>query len=136
VAVVAVEAESRPTPVYNLEVAGDHTYFAAGVWVHNNSCSRLHHIATNKNWVRHPQWSAKFDAIFKKGGMTLEDAANRLELPVHNGPHSQNYHQWVYDELNKAVRGLKREEQIGAAIKGTLAKLAVIIENDAAIINR
>ncbi len=41
VAVVDFFLDRTPTPVYNFEVEGDHTYFAAGVWVHNNSCRRF-----------------------------------------------------------------------------------------------
>jgi len=39
-----------PAAVYNLEVYGAFTYFAAGVWVHNNSCdiNKLHHIFGNR----------------------------------------------------------------------------------------
>ncbi len=35
---VDVLVDLTPTVVYNLEVDGTFTYFAQGVWVHNNSC--------------------------------------------------------------------------------------------------
>lgn len=43
--------DEHPTPVYNLEVDGTFTYYADGVWVHNNSACTIHHIATDKSVV-------------------------------------------------------------------------------------
>ena len=89
-------------------------------------CLIRHHIATNKNWIRDPQWSRDFQRLFAKAGMTLEDAANIVELPaeLHRGPHSQTYHQWVYDELSKAIRGLKTQEEIRKALEARLQWIA------------
>ncbi len=36
--ILAIWLDPTPTTVYNLEVDGTYTYFAEGVWVHNNSC--------------------------------------------------------------------------------------------------
>ncbi len=38
VEIIDIRIDPGPTPVYNLEVDGAFTYFAEGVWVHNNSC--------------------------------------------------------------------------------------------------
>jgi hypothetical protein len=38
-AVISIDVDRAPRTVYNLEVAGARTYFAEGVWVHNNSCN-------------------------------------------------------------------------------------------------
>ena len=53
-----------------------------------------HHIATNKNWIRDPQWSKLFQELFARAGMTLEESANLVELPAefHKRPHPQAYH--------------------------------------------
>ncbi|MCH7592873.1 MAG: Hint domain-containing protein [Planctomycetes bacterium] len=40
VEIIDIRLDPTPTPVYNLEVDGTFTYFANGVWVHNNSCAR------------------------------------------------------------------------------------------------
>ncbi|HOV77296.1 MAG TPA: polymorphic toxin-type HINT domain-containing protein, partial [Sedimentisphaerales bacterium] len=37
-AIVSIVVDARPAPVYNLEVDGTLTFFAQGVWVHNNKC--------------------------------------------------------------------------------------------------
>jgi hypothetical protein len=38
VEIVGLTLDETPTFVYNLEIDGTFTYFACGVWVHNNSC--------------------------------------------------------------------------------------------------
>ncbi len=65
-----------------------------------------HHIATNKNWLstlRGGPWSPRFQKFFKKAGLTLEDAANKVRIPAHRGPHPEAYHQEIYDRLELAT---------------------------------
>jgi hypothetical protein len=69
----------------------------------------VHHVMTNKNWSstdRGGPWSPKFEEMAKKAGMTLEDAANKVEIPGHQGPHPQAYHEAVAERLQRATRGL------------------------------
>jgi hypothetical protein len=48
VSVTQILADTEASYVYNLEVEGTFTYYAAGIWVHNNSCRQLllhrHHV--------------------------------------------------------------------------------------------
>ena len=67
----------------------------------------LHHLATNKNFKQGLQWSKKFEPIFKKAGYELDDALNKVFVPGHKGPHSEEYHQYIYDKLTTALKGLK-----------------------------
>jgi hypothetical protein len=85
-----------------------------------------HHLATNKNWIRDPQWSERFQKLFARGKMSLDDAANLVELPaeLHKGPHAQAYHEWVYDELRRAIAGLEDPAQIRAALEAKLQAIA------------
>jgi RHS repeat-associated protein len=79
-----------------------------------------HHLATNKNWVseaRGGPWSPKFESIFKKAGMTLDDAANRIRIPGHACPHPEAYHQEVFDRLTRATRGLSSDKYKDALLK-------------------
>src|SRR5262245_2854144 len=112
-----VEPAGDPVVVYNMRVAGAHTFFVGrerwgfAVWVHNANgiCPPEHHIATNKNWLstaRGGPWSPRFQKIFEKAGMTLEDAANKVRIPGHQGPHPEAYHQAIYDRLIAATSGL------------------------------
>ena len=38
--------------------------------------------------------------------MSLEDAANKVHIPGHFGPHPEAYHQAIYDRLAAATKGL------------------------------
>jgi RHS repeat-associated protein len=60
---------------------------------------QTHHIATNKG-----EWAKKFGKLFGKVGMSLEDAANKIDLPGHVGSHIDEYHQLVYEELTDALK--------------------------------
>jgi hypothetical protein len=87
----------------------------------------IHHpIATNKNFIREPQWSRRFQELFARGGMSLEDPPNIVELPaeVHKGPHSQAYHQWVYRRLREAIAGLEDPVRIQERLKAVLRTIA------------
>ena len=88
---------------------------------------RQHHIATNKNWIstlRGGPWSPKFERIFKKAGLTLEDAANKIRIPGHRGPNPREYHEEIYERLTIASEGLSGEKLKKALLK-TLDTIAV-----------
>ncbi|WP_437829842.1 RHS repeat-associated core domain-containing protein [Sorangium sp. So ce1153] len=68
-----------------------------------------HHIMTNKNRVstdRGGPWTPRFEDMAKRAGMTLEDAANRVRIPGHRGPHPEAYHREVFDRLSRTTEGL------------------------------
>ncbi len=69
----------------------------------------IHHICTNKNCVslaRGGPWTPRFEAIFQKAGMNLDDALNKIAVPGHKGPHPEAYHQAVFRRLESATSGL------------------------------
>ena len=69
----------------------------------------LHHIFSNKNFIRGQQWSKKFEPLFEKAGYKLNDAINKIEVIGHKGPHPDEYHQVVFDRLTAATKGLEGE---------------------------
>ena len=66
--------------------------------------SQIHHIATNKSIAS--GWTAQYAQVFSKAGMTLDDAANKMVLTGHSGPHTEAYKQYVLTTLQNAVEGL------------------------------
>jgi hypothetical protein len=69
----------------------------------------IHHICTNKNCasaVAGGPWTPRFDAIFNKAGMKLDDALNKIAVLGHKGPHPEAYHQAVFRRLESATSGL------------------------------
>jgi RHS repeat-associated protein len=129
VSVARTTPPSRRDTVYNLEVAGFHTYFVGRgeIQVHN-SCAQLppeHHLMTNKNKLskaRGGPWTPRFDAMAQKAGMSLKDAENRVRIPGHKGPHPEAYHEAVFQRLSNATEGLSGEAY-GRAFRSELGAI-------------
>ena len=97
-----------------------------------------HHIATNKNWVsslRGGPWSPAFEKLFKKAGMTLEDVANKVRIPGHEGPHPEAYHREIYRRLSDAVADLSGEAYARGLLQ-ELERLAAEIRTPGTELNR
>lgn len=96
-----------------------------------------HHIATDKNWIstlRGGPWSPQFEQLFKQGGMNLNNAANRVFVVGHVGPHPELYHSTVMSRLQAAVHGLsgKRAEE---ALRQALAEIAEEVARPGSYLN-
>lgn len=67
---------------------------------------RVHHIATNKWWEATHNggpWSPRFQELFDRAGMSLDDEVNTVGVPGHQGPHPQQYHAAILQRLKKAL---------------------------------
>ncbi|MFP2924520.1 AHH domain-containing protein [Pyxidicoccus sp. 3LG] len=67
---------------------------------------RWHHLATNKNdtaEVRGGPWTPRFEDLFERAGMSLNDSANLVYLRKHQGPHPEAYHAEVFARLEEAL---------------------------------
>jgi RHS repeat-associated protein len=75
----------------------------------NAERATIHHLATDKNLVSTAAggpYTPKFEALFEKAGMTLQDVLNKVPVLGHKGPHPE-YNKIVYQRLSDAVQGLK-----------------------------
>jgi hypothetical protein len=81
-----------------------------------------HHIATNK----HSSWTPQLKELFAKGGLNLEDEANKIGLGPHSGGgrHPEVYHQWVYNRLKSAIEGITSKADIAAALRAEFGTIA------------
>lgn len=70
---------------------------------------QLHHILTNKNFVKDQAWSLQFEEILTRAGMTFNDDANLIYVLGHVGPHPQEYHAIVAEQLRMISRDLSQE---------------------------
>ena len=72
----------------------------------------IHHIATDKNrksTARGGPWTPRLEEFFEGAGMDIsKDLDNLVRIPGHKGPHPEEYHQFVFDALNNATRGLEK----------------------------
>lgn len=97
-----------------------------------------HHIATNKWWdstnLGGP-WSPRFQKLFNRAGMSLDDAANKVRVPGHKGPHPQKYHEEIYERLEDAMEGCRSIQQCREALVGELRALAKEITKSGSRLN-
>jgi hypothetical protein len=86
-----------------------------------------HHIATDKWWeALHSggPWSPRFQEIFDKAGMSLNDPANIVRVPGHKGPHPQEYHERIMRRLARATEDCSTMQQCREALTAELKRLA------------
>ncbi|WP_375755937.1 AHH domain-containing protein [Corallococcus exercitus] len=98
-----------------------------------------HHIASNKFWTatnRGGPWSPRFQKIFDKAGMSLDDPANRVRVPGHKGPHPEAYHKRVFAVLDRVTARCRSMQDCRAALTRELQSLASLIKKEGTDLNR
>lgn len=98
----------------------------------------VHHICTNKNCVSSATggpWTPRFEPIFEKAGMTLDDALNKVALPGHKGPHPEAYHQAVFRRLTSATDGLNGKAY-SDALQKELGAIRSEIQTPGSLLNK
>jgi hypothetical protein len=98
-----------------------------------------HHIATNKNGLstlRGGPWTPRFQRIFAKAGMKLNDPANKVYIQGHKGPHPQAYHEEIFRRLSDAVRDCVSAQQCRESLVRELQKLAREISTPGSRLNK
>jgi RHS repeat-associated protein len=111
-----------------LQKNGDIAYATVGMVT---GIGQLHHIATNKNLAG--GFTAAFERLFARAGMTLNDDENLVRLVGHAGRHAPEYHQMVLDKLTAATMGLRGAE-FKAALIQELRAIRQILEKDISIL--
>jgi hypothetical protein len=98
-----------------------------------------HHIATDK-WIDATHsggpWTPKFQEIFDRAGMSLNDPANKVRIRGHRGPHPQEYHEEVYERLDRATSMCRTLQQCQQALTAELQRLAREISEPGSRLNK
>jgi hypothetical protein len=98
-----------------------------------------HHIATDK-WTEATHsggpWTPKFQDLFERAGMSLNDPANIVRIRGHKGPHPKEYHEEVYRRLRDAMQGCRSINQCKEALKVALKELADEIAMEGSKLNK
>ncbi|MFL5345772.1 MAG: AHH domain-containing protein [Hyalangium sp.] len=98
-----------------------------------------HHIATDK-WTDATHsggpWTPRFQDIFDRAGMSLDDPANKVRVRGHVGPHPQEYHEEVYRRLDEATTGCRTVQRCRQALEAELRALAEEISTPGTWLNR
>jgi hypothetical protein len=98
-----------------------------------------HHIATDK-WTDAAHsggpWTPKFQRIFDRAGMSLNDPANKVRVKGHQGPHPQEYHERIYERLDEATKGCRSIQECQKALTAELHRLAKQISTEGTSLNK
>jgi hypothetical protein len=86
-----------------------------------------HHLCTNKNDLSENNggpWTPRFEELFERAGMSLEDPANIVYLRDHKGPHPEAYHNEIFERLERALGTCKPQAECRAKLVRALDTLA------------
>ncbi|RKG99749.1 AHH domain-containing protein [Corallococcus carmarthensis] len=98
-----------------------------------------HHIASDKfsaSTNNGGPWTPRYQEIFDRAGMSLDDATNQVRVPGHKGPHPREYHEEVYERLDEATSTCKSIERCREALTRILGVLAREISEQGTKLNR
>lgn len=87
----------------------------------------IHHICTNKNEISETSggpWTPLFQQVFDRARMSLDDAANKVRIQGHKGPHPAGYHKEVLGRIDQATLGCRGPAQCRAMLVEELVKIA------------
>ncbi|HYO70253.1 MAG TPA: AHH domain-containing protein [Archangium sp.] len=86
-----------------------------------------HHLCTNKNDISENNggpWTPRFETLFERAGMSLEDPANIVYLRDHKGPHPEAYHREIFRRLEDAMSGCRPGADCRAKLVRALDEIA------------
>ncbi|HYO66339.1 MAG TPA: AHH domain-containing protein [Archangium sp.] len=86
-----------------------------------------HHLCTNKNEISENSggpWTPRFEKLFARAGMSLEDPANIIYLRAHQGPHPEAYHSEIFERLELALGTCRNSADCRAKLVRALDKIA------------
>ncbi|WP_375769956.1 AHH domain-containing protein [Archangium gephyra] len=98
-----------------------------------------HHLATNKNDISARSggpWTPVFEEIFAKAGISLDAPGNLVYLKGHKGPHPEEYHQEVFQRLQRALGQCRSTAQCRAFLMEALESLAEEVCTDGSRLHR
>jgi hypothetical protein len=98
-----------------------------------------HHIASDKfstSTNNGGPWTPRYQALFDKAGMSLDDAANKVRVPGHKGPHPQEYHEEVFRRLRDATLECRSIQECRAALTRELQRLGQQISTPGTRLNK
>lgn len=98
-----------------------------------------HHIASDKfstSTNNGGPWTPRYQQLFDKAGLSLDDAANKVRVKGHKGPHPQAYHEEVFDRLKEATQGCRSIQQCREALLEELKALAEDISTPGTPLNK
>jgi hypothetical protein len=98
-----------------------------------------HHIASDKfstSTQNGGPWTPRYQELFDKAGMSLDDAANKVRVPGHKGPHPQEYHEEIFRRLRDATLECRSIQQCQEILTHELHRLGRMISTPGTRLNK
>ncbi|RKI59069.1 hypothetical protein D7X55_26185 [Corallococcus sp. AB049A] len=98
-----------------------------------------HHIASDKfstSTANGGPWTPRYQQLFDKAGMSLNDAENQVHVPGHRGPHPQEYHEEVFERLRLATSTCRTIQQCRVDLTEALRLLAKELTTENSWLNK
>ncbi|PTL85086.1 AHH domain-containing protein [Vitiosangium sp. GDMCC 1.1324] len=89
--------------------------------------NHAHHLCTNKNDKSESNggpWTPRFEELFDRAGISLDDPANIVYLRGHKGPHPEEYHSDIFERLSKALVNCRTRAGCRAKLVEELDRIA------------
>ncbi|HYO54268.1 AHH domain-containing protein, partial [Archangium sp.] len=89
--------------------------------------NQRHHLCTDKNdtsEITGGPWTPRFETLFERAGMSLDDPANIVYLRDHKGPHPEAYHSEIFERLKGALGTCRPHAECRAKLVEELDKIA------------
>ncbi|WNG43470.1 hypothetical protein F0U60_04685 [Archangium minus] len=89
--------------------------------------NHAHHLCTNKNDKSESNggpWTPRFEELFERAGMSLEDPANIVYLRGHKGPHPEEYHSEIFKRLREVLEFCRPGADCRAKLVDELDRIA------------
>jgi hypothetical protein len=101
--------------------------------------NHAHHLCTNKNDLAENNggpWTPRFEKLFARAGMSLEDPANIVYLRDHKGPHPEAYHREIFRRLEDALGACGPRAECRAKLVDELDKIAADVCQQGSRLNK
>ncbi|NNB84240.1 AHH domain-containing protein [Corallococcus exiguus] len=98
-----------------------------------------HHIASDKfstSTANGGPWTPRYQQLFDKAGMSLNDPENQVHVPGHKGPHPQEYHAEVFERLRLATSTCRTIQQCRVDLTQALRILAKELATENSWLNK
>ena len=94
-----------------------------------------HHIATDKH---HSFWTPRLKKFFDNAGLNISTAKENIVYVIdHQGPHPNEYHKYVYEQLQNATKGLRAGSKgYKEAVIKTLERIGKLAQQNGSRVNR
>ncbi|MFY0527177.1 AHH domain-containing protein [Archangium gephyra] len=89
--------------------------------------NHAHHLCTNKNDLSENNggpWTPRFEKLFARAGMRLDDPANIVYLRDHKGPHPEAYHREIFRRLEEVLGTCRPRAECRAKLVEELDEIA------------